>query len=88
MQKVIDQITDQLVGLIKKDQSSYSPQQLLKAGIPSYIVERVRLLLEDKVLADFQKPQSEWIDLDNDLFKSSWEDFRSTIVSCSVIPHD
>jgi len=88
MQKVIDQITDQLVGLIKKDQSSYSPQQLLQDGIPSYIVERVRLLLEDKVLADYQKPESQWIELENDLFESSWNDFRSAIVSCSVIPHD
>lgn len=88
MQKVIDQITNQLVGLIQKDQSSYSPQQLLQAGIPSYIVERVRLLLEDKVLADFQKPGSEWIETDNKLFESSWKDFRSTVISCSVIPRD
>lgn len=88
MKQVIDQITDQLVGLIPKDQSTYSPQQLLQAGIPSYIVERVRLLLEDKVLADYQKPHSEWIDTENKLFESSWKDFRSAIFSCSVIPHE
>ena len=88
MQKVIDQITDQLVGLIKKDQSSYTPQQLLKAGIPSYIVERVRLLLEDKVLSDLHEPSSVWIDSNNELLHHAWEDFKTSAFSSSVIPHE
>lgn len=88
MQKVIDQITDQLVGLIKKVQSSYTPQQLLKAGIPNYIVERIRLLLEDKVLSDLHEPSSVWIESNNELLRHAWEDFKTTAVSSSVIPHE
>lgn len=88
MQKIIGQITDQLVGLIKKDQSSYTPQQLLKAGIPTYIVERVRLLLEDKVLSELHEPSSIWIEADNELLKHAWDDFKTTAFSSSVIPHD
>lgn len=88
MQKVIDQITDQLVGLIKKDQSSYTPQQLLKAGIPNYIVERIRLLLEDKVLSDLQAPNSIWIESNNELFEHAWKDFKTAAFSSSVIPHE
>lgn len=87
MQKVVDQITDQLVGLIQKDQSSYTPKQLLKAGIPNYIVERIRLLLEDKVLSDLQKPSSKWIESDSELLHHAWEDFKRTAFSSSVIPH-
>lgn len=86
MQKVIDQITDQLVGLVDKDRSSYTPQELLKAGIPNYIVERVRLLLEDKVLLDLQRPTSIWIDTEAELFEHAWKDFKTTAFSNSVIP--
>jgi hypothetical protein len=88
MQKVVDQITDQLVGLIKKDQVAYTPQMLLKAGIPNYIVERVRLVLEDKVITGLEKPTSKWIDPENELLMHAWEDLKSTAFSASLIPHE
>ncbi len=88
MQKIIDQITDQLVGLVKKDQEYYTPQQLLKHDIPSYIVERVRLLLEDKVLEDFSEMNSKWLTPDNELLDHAWKEFRSVAVSCTAVPHD
>lgn len=88
MQKVIDQITDHLVGLIKNDQPSYTPKELLKAGIPLYIVERIRLTLEDRIADDLQKPDSKWFSFENELVLHSWEDFVISATSSSTVPHD
>ena len=49
MQQIIDKITDRLVSLVKSDRPVYTPKELLKAGIPSFVVERIRMVLEDKV---------------------------------------
>jgi len=87
MQKVIDQITDKFTGQIGTERPFYSPQQLLKAEIPVYIVERIRLLLEDKVLSDLKKTDSVWVDTENKLFVSAQNDFENAAISCSVIPH-
>ena len=87
MQKVIDQITDKFIGQIGTERPFYSPQQLLKAEIPVYIVERIRLLLEDKVLSDLKKTDSVWVDTENKLFVSAQKDFENAAISCSVIPH-
>lgn len=88
MQKVIDQITDHLVGLIKNDQPSYTPKELLKAGIPLYIVERIRLTLEDRIADDLRKPDSKWFSFENELVQHSWEDFVISATSSSTVPHD
>lgn len=87
MQKVIDQITDKFIGQIGTERPFYSPQQLLKAEIPVYIVERIRLLLEDKVLSDLKKTDSVWVDTENKLFVSAQNDFENAAISCSVIPN-
>ncbi|MEQ9091579.1 MAG: hypothetical protein RIE52_10850 [Balneola sp.] len=86
MQKVIDQITDKFIGQIGTERPFYSPQQVLKAEIPVYIVERIRLLLEDKVLSDLKKTESVWVDTKNKLFVSAQNDFEKAAISCSVIP--
>ncbi len=86
MQKVIDQITDKFIGQIGTERPFYSPQQLLKAEIPVYIVERIRILLEDKVLSDLKKTDSVWVDTKNKLFVSAQDDFEKAAISCSVIP--
>ncbi len=88
MQQIIDQISDQLVGLIKKDQEHYTPQQLLKADIPHFIVERIRLMLEDRVNEELQSPNSEWLMKDNELLQHAWQDFKSVAVGCTAVPHD
>jgi len=88
MQKVIDQITDKFTGQIGTERPFYSPQQLLQAEIPVYIVERIRLLLEDKVLSDLKRTDSVWVDTENKLFVSAQNDFENAAISCSVIPHE
>ncbi len=87
MQKVIDQISDQLVGLIKTDRPVYTPKELLRAGIPRYIIERIRLVLEDRIREEIKRPETKWANVDSELVEQSWEDFINSILSHSHVPH-
>ncbi len=86
MQNTIDQITDYLVGLVTSDKSNYNPKELLKANIPSFIVERVRLHLEDKIKEDLSGLKSPWFDSESKLVKESLNDFVHAAISTSHIP--
>ena len=88
MQKIIDQITDHLVGLVTADKPAYNPKELLKAGIPSFIVERVRMSLEDKIREELGSHTSEWYEADNRLVEDAWSDFLRTAISTSHIPKE
>lgn len=87
MQKVIDQISDQLVGLIKTDRVAYTPKELLKVGIPTYIVERIRFLLEDRIREEIVYPTTKWSALDNQLMVNKWNEFLISAINNSQIPH-
>lgn len=86
MQNVIDQITDQLVSLVKSDKSHYNPNELLKAGIPSFVVERIRLFLEDKVREEIGSPSIKWFDADARLVSEAFQDYLNSAISSSFIP--
>lgn len=88
MQKTVDQITDHLVGLITSDKPSYNPAELLKAGIPSFVVERIRLYLEDKVKEELAGLNAQWYDSESRLVADAWQDFERTAISSSHIPKD
>ena len=87
MQKVIDQISDQLVGLIKTDKPAYTPKELLKAGIPSYIVERIRLLIEDRIREEIVFPTTKWTALESTEVVKEWDKFLQSVINNSQVPH-
>ena len=86
MQQIIDKITDRLVSLVKSDRPVYTPKELLKAGIPSFVVERIRMVLEDKVREEIQLPSAHWYDQTSRLVMDAWSDFEQNAVSNSYIP--
>ncbi len=86
MQQIIDQISDHLVSLVTSDKSEYTPNELLKSGIPSFVVERIRLYLEDKVKEEIKAEGNSWFDTDSKLVKQAFEDYLRTAISSSHIP--
>ncbi len=87
MQKVIDQISDQLVGLVKTDRAVYTPKELLKAGIPPYIIERIKLVLEDRIREEVKRPDTKWADLDIEAVERVWDNLINSILSNAHVPH-
>ena len=88
MQKVIDQITDHLVSLITSDREEYNPKELLKSGIPSFVVERIRLFLEDKVREEIGVPEPVWFDGKTRLVADAFQDYIRSAISTSRIPKE
>ncbi len=88
MQKVIDQITDHLVSLVTSDRAEYNPKELLKSGIPSFVVERIRLYLEDKVREEIGDSTPKWFDGETRLVSDAFNDFVRSAISTSRIPKD
>lgn len=86
MQQIIDQISDHLVSLVTSDKSEYTPNELLKSGIPSFVVERIRLYLEDKVKEEIKAEGNSWFDTESKLVKQAFEDYLRSAVSSSHIP--
>ncbi len=86
MQKTINQITDNLAGLVTADKPFYTPKELLKAKIPSFVVERIRMALEDKVRDELSEVKSPWFDSTSKLVHQAWLDFQNAAVSTSQIP--
>ena len=86
MDKEITYITDRLLGKIDLDQDSYSPKDLLKAGIPNVIIEQVRIELAQKIQSEIKPPKSKWLNLDHQLIQDAWKDFITTAKSHSCLP--
>lgn len=88
MQKVIDQIADHLVSLVTSERAEYNPKELLKSGIPSFVVERIRLYLEDKVREEIGDPDPKWFDGEARLVSDAFNDYMRSAISTSRIPKD
>lgn len=88
MQKVIEQITDQLVSLVTSDKSAYTLKVLLKAGIPSFVVERIRLVLEDKVKEEVENSEAQWFNRSSKFVADEFENYLQAAISASHIPSD
>lgn len=86
MQKTINQITDNLAGLVTADKPFYTPKELLRVKIPSFVVERIRMALEDKVREELRELESKWFDSSSKLVQQAWQDFQNAAVSTSHIP--
>lgn len=86
MDKEITYITDKLLGKIDFEQDSYTPKDLLKAGVPNVIIEQVRTQLAQKILTEIKPPKSKWLNLDHQLIQDAWNDFITAAKSHSCLP--
>ncbi|RNC84750.1 MAG: hypothetical protein ED557_07165 [Balneola sp.] len=75
-----------MVSLVTSDKSEYTPNELLKSGIPSFVVERIRLFLEDKVKEELKIESNSWFDADSKLVSQAFEDYLRSAISSSHIP--
>lgn len=88
MQNTIDQITDYLAGLVTSNKPAYTPKDLLKANIPAFVVERIRLIMEDKVREELNGAEFAWFNLGNKFVQEIWEDFTNSAIGASHLPKE
>ncbi|MDR9415406.1 MAG: hypothetical protein RI564_03915 [Gracilimonas sp.] len=88
MHKAVEEIIDKLIGAVKSDKPFYTLKNLLSAGFPSFIVERIRIEINDKVRQEFELQGSQWADVSKPAVKEAWKDFQETLYAHSRIPKD
>jgi|AntRauTorcE11897_2_1112592.scaffolds.fasta_scaffold00200_15 hypothetical protein len=88
MHQSVENIIDKLVGAVKADKAYYSLKDFLSAGFPSFIVERIRIEVNEKLKTQFELKETEWSDVEKPLVKDAWKDFQASIFANSRIPKE
>ncbi|WP_157470846.1 hypothetical protein [Gracilimonas tropica] len=88
MHQAVEEIIDKLIGAVKSDKPFYTLKDLLSAGIPSFIVERIRIEINDKLRQEFELKESSWADTSKPAVQNAWKDFQETLYAHSRIPKD
>lgn len=86
MHKEVEKIIDRLVGAVKSDKPFYTLQELLSAGFPAFIVERIRIEINEKIKNEITMPETYWVDMTSKLVQEEWLEFRNSLLSNSRIP--
>lgn len=88
MHKAVEEIIDRLIGAVKSDKPYYKLNHLLSAGIPPFIVERIRIEINEKLKSEIQLEDTDWADINQPTVQRAWKDFQSTLFANSRIPKD
>ncbi len=88
MHQAVEEIIDRLIGAVKSDKPYYTLKDCLSAGFPSFIVERIRIEINEKLKKEFTLEDSEWANTDQQLVKDAWKDFQQALFANSRIPKD
>lgn len=88
MHQSVENIIDKLVGAVKSDKPYYVLKDFLTAGFPSFIVERIRIEVNEKLKKEFVLEETEWANIDQPLVEDAWKDFQQALFANSRIPKD
>jgi hypothetical protein len=88
MHQAVEEIIDRLIGAVKSDKPYYTLKDCLSAGFPSFIVERIRIEINEKLKKEFILEDSEWANTDQQLVKDAWKEFQQALFANSRIPKD
>ncbi|WP_421773980.1 hypothetical protein [Gracilimonas sp.] len=88
MHQAVEEIIDRLIGVVKSDKPYYTLKDCLSAGFPSFIVERIRIEINEKLKKEFILEDTEWANTDQQLVKDAWKEFQQALFANSRIPKD
>lgn len=88
MHQSVEQIIDILIGAVKADKPYYSLKDLLSAGFPPFIVERIRIEVNEKLKREFELHDTIWANTEQKMVKEAWQEFRESLFAQSRIPKE
>ena len=86
MQHIIKNKTQELLDRLSDQHMYYTPNDLLDAGYPEFLVERIRLEVERNLADSVSLPESEWADMRADQVQDAWDHFLNAIRAETRIP--
>jgi hypothetical protein len=86
MNRIAGNITSSIISKLSAEQKWYTTKELLATGLPVFVVEKIRLDLEQNLLQSLLPPETLWADLESSASKKAWDNYISTIKNEVVIP--
>ena len=79
MDRLIRTTTEHFLAMLDDQREFYSPQDLLDAGLPEFLVKRMRLELVRNLKDSVTPPQTDWADMTTDAVRKAWSRFLGAI---------
>jgi len=86
MEHTIHHITNKLEARLPDDSDNFRPSELLEAGIPSFVVERVKIELFRNLSESIVPPETDWANMDSERVETSWQSFIEAIRAEAHLP--
>lgn len=86
MLQIVDKITEHLLKRLPLDSDSFTLEDLRKAGIPLFLVEKIHIDLLRNLAESISLPDTEWANMDGDRVHAAWQAFLTTIEAEVLLP--
>lgn len=88
MEKLIQVIIKNQKKKLDDRRSHYTPEELLSAGLPDFLVRRMRVELTRRVDESVTMPESKWADMRSGSVRNAWDRFLESVHQGVRMPAD
>ena len=86
MLRIVEQITEQLIKRLPSHTDAYTLEELRKAGLPLFLVEKIHSELLRNLADSMSLPETEWANVNSDRVHAAWQAFLATIEAEVLLP--
>lgn len=86
MNKTIRELSTYLTGLLPPDSHFYTADDLLRLGMPDFVVRRIKMEIADRLGKAIKVPSTEWLDTERSIVAISWNQFVEAVKGDAHLP--
>lgn len=86
MNKTIREASTYLTGLLPLDSENFSSEDLLRFGMPDFVVRRIKMEMADRLAASLAMPSTEWLDGNRESVRKAWMHFKRDVAGEAQLP--
>ncbi len=87
MDQIVKNTTERLLRKLNPEQPFYTPSDMLEAGFPAFVVERIRLELETNLADSIVPPSTDWAIMNAEEVTGAWQQFLDAIHNQLRLPN-
>jgi hypothetical protein len=86
MNKTIREASTYLTGLLPPDSNFYTADDLLRLGMPDFVVRRIKVEVADRLSKSMVVPSTDWLDMERTVASTAWKQFKETVKGEAHLP--
>lgn len=86
MNKTIREASTYLTGLLPPDSENFTSDDLLRFGMPDFVVRRIKLDVADRLASSLAMPTTEWLDGNRESVRGAWMQFKRHVADDAQLP--